>query len=415
MKTSTLIKLFSLALVPMLLISCGEDEPEPEDLIPNLSGLYVFGSNTVASTSVEPAAKMPLAKMNPSKTDGNETVDGIYGKLMYIGANSTIQFTEVVDSAGINYGTESGGFIEAGAELAYTDVDADIIHDTLIVDGLPVEIAEEGLYYVYLDMNTLEIRIMKVDAQMIGDATEAQWSAGTPLPQVHASVDSAVFQATELPLVGASGYKYRFSNGWELYNDDSKATFTHLGVESYGDAWASGINDVGYFEENIPNKDDGIFTVRLKFDAATGEWDETKIKTSSILIDYSANQIGLFGNAYLLAPGDTANWASGEDGYGIHAPEVSGHVYTWSWDAVDLLQDREFIFLENGAWGGIQLDYSNFSSVEGPAVDNGDIVDATTLGGEYHNFYVVTGEAYNISLVIDAEADTKTVSFSSAK
>lgn len=403
-----------LAMLPVLFVACDKDDPDPIDLVPNLEGVYVFGTNTVASTSLEPAAKMSRALMNPSKSGGAETFEDIYGKLMYIGAGSTIEFLEVVDSTGVSYGTVSGGTVESGVDMAYTDIVTDMIHDTLVVDGQPIEIDAEGLYYVFVDMNTLEIRIMKVEAQMIGDATEAQWTAGTPLPQVHASVDSSVFEGTELPLVGASGYKYRFNDGWEVYNDNSKATFTHLGVESYGDAWDSGINDVGYFEENIPHKEDGIFTVRLKFDAATGEWEETKIKTGAILIDYSSHQMGLFGNAYVLAPGDTANWESGVDGYGLHAPAVDGNVYTWSWDAVELIQEREFIFLENGAWGGLQLDWSMLTSVEGGAVDDGNIVDATTVGGEYHNFYVVSGGTYNITLVIDAAAETKVVTITTA-
>jgi hypothetical protein len=328
---------------------------------------------------------------------------------MYIGANSTIQFTEVEGEISATYGAPNGGDTDPGSEIGDTDVTDDIIHGTLTEDASPINITEEGLYYVYVNMNNFEFRIMKIDAEMIGDATEAQWTAGTVLPQVHASTDSTIFEATGLPLVGSSGYKYRFSNGWEVFNNNDMATYTHLGVESYGTAWDLGINDIGYFGENIPHKENGVFTVRLKYNASIGEWSETKTKTGNILLNYSENQMGLFGNAYLLAPGDTANWASGEDGYGLHAPVKSGNVYTWTWTDVNLLEGREFIFLENGAWGGLQFDWSMLTSVGGAAVVAGNIVDATTEGGEYHNFLVMVGGNYNVTLTIDAEADTKTV------
>lgn len=409
MKKMNVSQWLILLAIPMLFTACKKDEPEPVDLVPELNGLYVYGTNTVAESSVEPAAKMSRALLNPDKSGGNETMEGIYGKLMYIGANSTIQFTEVEDDFSATYGDPGGGSVVPGTELDSTDITADFITGVLTEDADPVAIGEEGLYYVFVNLNELSFRILRVEAHIIGDATEAQWTEGTPLPMVHASVDSTVFEATELPLSGASGYKYMFSQGWEVFADASMATFTHLGVESYGDAWDTGINDVGYYTDNIPNKEDGLFTLRLKYDAATGEWEESKVKTGNMLIDYSATQMGLFGNAYLVAPEDTANWVSGEDGYELHSPEVDGTVYTWTWEAVELLQDREFIFLENGAWGGVQLDWSMLSSVEGQAIDDGDLVDATTVGGEYHNFYVVTGGTYDISLVIDAAADTKTV------
>lgn len=416
MKKSIIPQLIIVLLIPALILSCDkENGDEPIDLIPELDGLYVYGTNTVAETAVEQAAKMSRALMNPDKTGGESNVEGIYGKLMHIGGNSTIQFTEVTDDVSADYGAPDGGETVPGGSVEHTDITDDMIYGTLVEDEEPIAISAEGLYYVFVNMNNLEYRILKVNAQMIGDATELQWTAGTPLPQKSSSVDSTVFEGTEITLVGASGYKYRFGDGWELYNDGTMATFTHLGVESYGTAWETGINDIGYFQENIPHKENGVFTVRLKYNAESGEWDETKVKTGNILQDYTDSEMGLFGNAYLLAPGDTANWVSGEDGYGLHTPDKSGYVYTWTWDDTELLQDREFIFLENGAWGGLQFDWSMLSSVEGPAIDDGDIVDATTVGGEYHNFYVVAGGTYDISLVIDAETDISTVTITGAE
>ncbi len=414
MKKLHLIPIMLLLIVPMIFSSCKKDEDNtPIVLVPKLSGLYVFGTNTLADVAVDPNAKMARAVLN-TKNGGPENREGIYGKLMYIGASSTIQFTSVDSLGSANYGATDGGTVSPGPQVGLNDINADIIHGTLLEDAAAINIADEGLYYVYVDFNTLEFRIMQVKAQMIGDATELQWTAGTPLPQVFVSKDSAVFEITNMPLVGSSGYKYRFNNGWELFNDGSIFAFTHLGVESYGDSWDAGVNNIGYFNENIPHKENGMFTIRLKYNASNGEWKETKTKTSNLLINYSANQMGLFGNAYVLAPGDTANWGSGTDGYGLHIPVKSGNIYTWTWNNVDLIEGREFIFLEDGGWGGLQYDWAMLTSVGGLAVTEGKIVDATTTGGEWHNFQVITGGKYNITLAIDAENDTKTVTIVSA-
>jgi hypothetical protein len=410
MKKFISLQLLILLVVSLVFTSCNkDDEKTPIVLVPKLSGLYVFGTNTVASVAVDPNAKMARAVLNPGKSGGDTNREGIYGKWMYVGANSTIRFTFVDTSLiPVTYGAADGGKLIAGTDLGNTDIKDTIISDTLVIDEVPIKIAEEGLYYTYVDFNIPEFRIMKVKAQIIGDATVPQWAAGTILPQIFVSKDSTIFELTEIPLKSPSGYKYMFNDGWELFNNGNMATFTSLGVESYEDAWATGINNIGYFNENIPHKEDGAFTVRLKYTAATGEWKETKIKTGKILIDYTAKQMALFGNAYLLAPGDTASWSTG-DGYGLHIPVKSGNVYTWTWNNVDLIQGREFIFLENGAWGGIQLDWSMLTSVGGQAVTDNNIIDATTNGGQWHNFQVSVGGKYTMTLVIDAAAETKTV------
>ncbi|MFW5877902.1 MAG: hypothetical protein ACOCUP_02190, partial [bacterium] len=217
MKKVNLRTLLALLLIPVVMVSCKKDEdPEPVELIPKLDGLYVYGSNTVAETSTDPAAKMPRAKLNPDKSGGVDDMEGIYAKLIYIGGNSTIQFKEVVEEEGLDYGAPGGGTTDPGADIGNTDIAANMIHGTLEQDTDPISIADEGLYYVFVNMNNMEFRIMKVETHMIGDATEAQWSAGTPLPMIHASIDSAVFEGQEIPLVGASGYKYMFNNGWEV-------------------------------------------------------------------------------------------------------------------------------------------------------------------------------------------------------
>lgn len=405
MKNSILAKLMLLLIIPAFFVSCEDPEPEPIVLVPKLSGLYVYGSNTIAALSVEAKAKMSRAILNPDKSGGAENMEDIFAKLMYIGPASTLEFTYVDEDTAMNYGVVGGGAVTAGADIADSDINTDFITGTLEVEADAIQITDGGLYYVYADMNTLDLRIMKVEAQMIGDATEAQWASGTDLPQKSASTDSAVFEITDLTLSGASGYKYRFNDGWEVVNSGSMATYTHLGVASYQDAWDTKVNDIGYFGENIPHHDDGIFTVRLKFDASDGSWKETKIKTGVALVDYSLTQMGLIGDAYDI-DGVTEDWSDGT-GYEVHAPVVDGHVYTWTWNDVVLAQDKEFIFLENGVWGGLQLDWSMLSSVEGQSIDDGKIVDATTLGGEWHNFRVVTGGTYDITLVLDPAAETK--------
>ena len=389
-------------------MSCGEDEPTPIELLPKMDGVYVYGTNTVAETALEPEARMSLAILNPAKSGGNTTMEGYYAKYMHIGANSTIQVSVVENEEGVTYGSESGGTVVQGPdELQFTDINDTFITGELVENGEPIEIPEEGLYYVFVNTVDNTFRIVRVEPNLIGDATPGQWSTSTPIPMVYSSVDSTIFEITDLELYGESGYKVRFNEGYEVYNDNSIATLTFLGVEDYQTAWDTGINDLGFWDVNIPNKESGVYTYRLKYDAATGEWSETKTKTGEILTDYSDTQLGIIGNAY-----EGGNWNGDGTALGLHAPVRSGNAYTWTWNDVALIENGEFIFLEDGTWGaGLQIDYTGATN-QGPAIENNNIVDATTVGGEYPNYFVANAGTYDITLEINAETGERVATFS---
>lgn len=413
MKKLMTMRLLLLLMLPILFIACDEDPVEdPIVLEPAEDGVYIYGSNTIAATIEDATARMAAAVLDPGQGAMVDNMDGVYGKFMYIGANSTLNIRVVEGDADTTYGLPDGGTYDSASVFGNILVKDKVTAGTLIANEDAIEVAQEGLYYAFLNTNTNLFVLMKVKAQMIGDATELNWAAGTNISMKSSSKDSTVFEITGLNLKGATGYRYRFNDGWHVYADGNIITLSSLGVESYGTAWDTGINDLGYFLENTPHKDNGVFTVKLSFNAATGEWKELKTKTGELLIDYTDTQMGLFGNAYELASGDTANWGSGTDGYELHAPSKSGSVYTWTWDNVNLIEGREFIFLENGAWGGLQIDYLG-AAVGGSATTNEDVVNATSVGGEFNNFFVSTGGSYTITLEINAETTGRTVTITS--
>jgi hypothetical protein len=396
MKKLLFTRLMLLALLPLFFYSCGnDDDPAPQVLQPKLDGVYVYGTNTIAEQPTNPNARLAGALLDPTLGANVSTMEGVYAKFMYIGANSTIQFSEVENEVATVYGAADGGTVGAGVDAGNTDVQDEFIYGELEANGAPIEVSEEGLYYTFVNTIDNTFRLMKVEPQMIGDATEGLWSMGTPIPMVSASAEGAVFEATGLQLKGESGYKYRLNNGWQAFNDENIVTLTSLGVESYGEAWDSGVNDVGFFNDNIPQKETGVYTVRLTYDAASGDWTESKIR------DYSTTQVGLFGNAYILPSGEQAAW---NEPYGLTTPSKDGNVYTWSWNSVQLAAESEFVVLENGQWGGLAVLYN------GATTRAGDAFDTEIVKGEgSENFLVVEEGVYDISLTINVETGVRTL------
>ena len=394
------ILLAALVLTTSIFMSCGEDEPtEPEVLVPKVDGAYVFGSNTIAATALEPNAKMSLATLNPAKSGGAENVDGYYGKLMYIGANSTIQISYVEGEEATTYGVEGAASVTNGLELDFTDIDADIIHGTLVADGDPITITDEGLYKLFVDISTESFRMMKVGINVIGDATPGQWTESTAIPMKSATAEGATFEATDLGLFGAAGYKIRFNQGYELYNDGVIATIDYLGVADYQAAWDAGENDLVYMDVNLPNIETGLFTYTLAFNAGTGEWDETKEKTGTLENDYSAVEIGWFGNAYKIDGAEpTGQW---ETVHMVKTPERDGNLYNWKW-TVELIADRAFVLRDPD--GTIWITYGGAGKV-GSAFDDELIIQEDGQD----NYWVQTAGTYDVTFTINSEDDGRTL------
>jgi hypothetical protein len=385
--------LLAFAILSVLFVACDkDDDDDPIILVPNLNGLYVFGTNTVATAPGNAASKVNLAVLDPNRGAMVANLPGVFGKFIHIGANSTIQLAYKQDAVEKVYGADNGGSIDS-AIVTGGSINDVVINGTLIDDGDPIKVAKAGLYYLYADINTEKFVLMEVKANMIGDATELQWTAGTLLPLKSSDTVSTVFELTGLPLVGASGYKYRFNDGWHVHEDAQIVTVSSLGVVSYGAAWDSGINDLGFYLDNAPHKETGIFTITLTYDAATGVWTEVKTKTGELLQDYSDNEFGWFGNAYYVEGTTEGAW---DAIHHIILPVKDGNLYNWEWN-LELIQGRSFVLRENGG-GNAWITYGGAAKL-GTSFDDGSIVKEENQD----NYFVAVGGNYKITFTINAE------------
>lgn len=385
--------LLLLAAMAFVFVSCDDDDDtKPIDLLPNINGVYVYGTNTVATAPGNAASKMNPASLDPNRGIQMPTAPGIFGKFIHMESNGTLKIAYVKDDIGKTYGTANGGLRDS-ALVAGGAINDIVIHGTLVDGGDPIDVDARGLYYLYVDINTETFILMQVKANMIGDATQAGWAAGTALPLKSSDTLKTVFEGTEIPLVGASGYRYRFNDGWHVFEGNEIVTLSSLGVPSYGEAWDSGINDIGFHLDNIPHKETGIFTITLTYDFKTQEWDEVKTKTGDLLVDYSDHRFGWFGNAYYVSGTTEGAW---DAIHLIKTPEKDGNLYHWRW-TLELIQGRSFVLREDadaGAW----ITYGGAAKL-GSAFDNAQIVKEDGQD----NYFVAVGGTYNVTFTINAE------------
>ncbi|MBL0744459.1 hypothetical protein [Chryseolinea lacunae] len=401
MKKLFSVKFLMMLVMPLVFVACSKDDPAPEELVPKLDGVYIYGTNTIAETAVEPAARMALAQLDLNKAPKTKTVDGVYGKFMYIGAGAKIKIANVVSGVATRLGVVGGGKKEKGTDVAdnLIPIGNTVIHGDLVADEAEISVTDAGLYFAVVNINKKTVVLAPVTANIIGDATPGNWATGTAIAPKSASKDSTVFEST-IKLKGAAGYRYRFHDGWNAYNQEGAATtLSSLGVANYGDSWASGKNPLVFSLENIPNKVAGDIKVKLLYNQATDTWSEFK--------DLSNVKLGLFGNAYKIGDKQAA-W---DTPYDVKAPTRSGSKFIWKWTDAELIADGEFVFLQDGAWGGWFLDYTVPNSVGGAAVTEGKIKNAKDVGGADANYRVITAGKYDVTVTVDAKEGGTTVSF----
>lgn len=387
----------------MSVMSCNNDDPTPTPTptpIPTPTAsdaVYVTGTNTIAADTSEDAAVLNLAVLDPGKGAMEESLAGYYGKFMYIGANSSIEITTVIDGSTTVYGS-SDRAVDSSTTVGGAINDL-VIHGSLEAGSSPISVDDEGLYYLFVDLNDKDFILTPVKANIIGDATAGQWTTATSLPLKSTDASATVFEITNLPLFGNSGYRYRFNDGWHFYDGDDAVTLSSLGVPNYGDAYATGTNDIGFYLDNAPNVQEGLYTVTLTFDAATETWEETKTRTGDLVMDYSTIEFGLFGNAYYVTGTVEGAWDA------IHhaqLPTVQGSIYTWTWTQ-DLIANRAFVIRENTANG----EWVTFNTVtrEGSAFTDDSIIQEANS----QNFYVIIPDVYDITFSINTDTDERKV------
>jgi len=410
----TYVLSLTLVLVLLAITGCKQEDPiiEPtpdpdpiEQPVKNVgpAGLYVFGSGTVADTAGAPEGKINLAILDPGKGLGVDSTEGIYGRFLHVGANSTLSLVFNEDTLSTSYGATDGGAKGLGTEAGGA-IDDEVTYGALVENGDPIQVAEEGLYYLYVNLNEEAFILIQVKFNIIGDATEKEWAEGTFIEVASSDKEETVFHVLGLPLKGNAGYRYRFGNGWHIFGTDTDpvVALSSMGVENYGAAYSAGRNDIGFFLENAPNVEDGLFNLTVTYDAKNDSWRESKNRTGDLPVSsqYTDMEIGLFGNAYFVAGTTEGAW---DDIHFSQTPtQVNDSLFSWTWTQ-ELIQNRSFVLREdtdNGTWityGGVERAGTAFTE------------DLIIKEQGQDNFFVTTGGTYILTLTINAFTDARSL------
>lgn len=412
------IAMFMSALALAFAFTSCEEKPDNGDNLDNVTedGFYVAGPATGATELT--ADYMMAAGLN--EVDGANR-SGMYEKYIALEANKDFELVLYANGEQIRYGAALEAFDVS--EKADNPRNVEVKRGVLVTgaDAPAMKVAESGLYHIVLDLN--EANDLAFGAQIV--LAPVQWGVrgamngwgftAMPTPKFNQTTMTYVLENCAVASTGA--FKFAYGAGWKLDLDDAgkvKAN-TNLGI----DAEAAG--ELGN-NALVPNGKDiniarGIYKITLtwtlKGGAIKNGYTATIEKTGTLeAVDYSNCQMELVGAGVAEQTGSSADtaWSWGQvllasnDG----KPAKSGDVYTWTWSNVQLTTDGWKIRTLNAAeTGGV----ASFD-LGADKIDTANSVEGTSTSGD---IILAAAGKYNVTLAIDAAADTKTITIVAAE
>ena len=381
-------------------------------------GFYVAGPAT-GSTELT-ADYMMAAGLN--EVDATNR-GGMFEKYIALEANKEFYLLLYANGEETRYGATLTTFDVS--EKTDNPRDIEVKRGVLVTgpDAPAMKVTENGLYHILLDLNEggdlpfgAQIVLAPVTWGYRGVNGDWGW---TEMTSSEFKSNTMTWTVENVAVTSACSFKFAYDGGWKLDLDDAgkvKAN-TNLGIDAAAEGPLAD-NALVPNGKNISLERGNTYkftlTWTLKGGAIKNGYTAKVEKTGTIelkAVDYSDCQMELVGSGVAEQTGATADTAwgwgnvllAGNDG----KPAKAGDVYTWSWNNVSLTVDGWKIRTLNAAPSG---DVNNFDL--GAEVIDKDA--SVALASEEGDIKLAAAGTYNVSLVIDAAADTKKIVITAA-
>lgn len=384
--------------------SCKDDEEVPgggTEIVED--GLYVTGA---ASSYATPNLKGLMTNtFNDFLADEGNFDDraSLYNAFVVLKAGSNFNISIVEGGVQTNYGPGTDWVTEMGGQ---DEPQVDLQRGS-IVEGGAFTVPADGLYHVIYDTDVKRGAVVPVNWGIIGSATPTGWSGDTEMEKPAFDASTMTWNLNDVTLK-AGEWKFRYSGGWKLVID----TTAVLSAEKKGVRVSTNFGNALDAKDPFQAFSGTIVRGGTNFAEGSGiynftmTWTEGSGFTATVERigdvpprDYSAVSVGLIGDG-------VKNGTWGENLFNS-TPSKDGDVYTWNFNSVELVSTSGFKIRTAGTWDDINVGY-NADILGGP--DAGDIEGSndTKDGGDMK---AKADGTYDIVFVIDAKAETMSVSF----
>lgn len=379
-KLAGLMALAMLAMITM--VSCSDEEPEPDPgpSVPN--GYYIQGGSTALSELIKDG------KMTVTKNEVNqENLSSLLELYVAVSAGSEgFNIVKVISGEETILGPGSDFEMVAEENLDGDEPREGLWKGSYMASESAFTVPEDGLYHVVIDNSEEIVVVAKVEWGIIGAATPGGWSGSTQLGAPEFDLNSMEFSSENIAM-GTGEFKYRYSNGWKIILTDEIKVNTNFG---------GAVSALEAGGANINNDEAGVYTATLKWELGEGT-SATMTKTGDTPPpDYSDYEVGLIGDGIVVA--DTT-WGWGST-YNKVLPSVDGTNYAWTWSGVTVSDTASFKIRQGENWDGLNLGFGDVS-MAGTSADN-----FTDDGG---NIKATVAGAFDFVLSVDATVGAYTL------
>jgi hypothetical protein len=403
MKLSKLMPLAAMALMVGFSSCNGEDDPKPGNVV--YDGMYLLGDATVSTT---PDARLLMAAGINEAAEGKPTRDGMYEKYIALEAGKDFYFQLHTEGVGdVKYGAD-----DFAASKLPTDGDSIPGYSgTIKIGGTPFRVTESGLYHVVLDLDKdagVGKQLVLVAPCSFGFRGAMNGWGYSAFTKGAFNKETITFTSEETPIRKDDIFKFAYGDFWKIVLDQERGAVK--AEVSLGAGLVTGADNIAF------DKADGIYTTVLTWSLAAGANSKSfKVEYNKVkdipVADYSSVLLELVGSGVdetnTGAVADASSWAWGYTLKAINdgKPTLAGNVYTWKWNNVTLKAEGFKIRTVN---------YLAYGDINAFDCGTEQVAEASKalLTSTSSDIVVAEAGAYNISLAIDAAANTKTITLS---
>ena len=270
----------------LVLVGCKKDDdnaPKPVTVVED--GIYLLGSS-VASADIAVESRMQPGVYEGEGFKATER-KGMYQHVLFISQAGSFNIVEVKGSERITY----------GADIAVDPKTPWAFSGNVVQEGNAISVNDDGLYFVYLDLqaDSKKIFVLKAnDISIIGDGV-----GGTDISLTKKGAFSKTngeWEATNVTFKKA-WWKFRMNSNWTYTIAEGISAFTNLG------GTPENLSPGG---DNLPDLAAAKYTVNLKYEYGKG-FKVTTTKTGESEAPVYPENLYMIGD-------DFGNWGWANDG-----------------------------------------------------------------------------------------------------
>lgn len=376
------IKLLALSIIALALffVSCSKNDDTTPPKPTAEDGWYISGDATsFATLGVVNMFEATTNENGDANSDGaadNPARTGLYNKYVYLETGKTFVITKVEGGVETAYGSSDAMTYNPNGR--YDQIKANVTRGTLAANKT-LSVAKTGLYQVAFDVTTNKFVICEITHWgVIGGATPGGWGSNQVMDLVGTLSPESNTYKVEGVIMTVDQFKFRYSDGWKVQVTDTASMAVGGENVKINTNYGGSLTALVAGGANIANTANGVYTLTMTWEKATGHWTATATKTGDYVPPTFPDNMYLVGDATAYG-WDTPGTKSEAVMHKLAGGGTNVGIY---WKALYIEAGKGFK-ISNASWTNPNLGFGDVTEYDANGIavsDNGGNMSVATSG-----------------------------------